>query len=77
MSVEDAKAPQIAEVRSGGSYLSHNDMRLHFGLGQRQDVPPIKVRWPDGATERFEGLKVNTIQVIRQGTGRAAASSSR
>jgi hypothetical protein len=75
--LQDASAPQIAEVRSGGSYLSHNDMRVHFGLGRRPDVVPINVRWPDGATELFEGLKANTIQVIRQGTGRATASSSR
>ena len=75
--LEHARAPQVAEVRSGGSYLSHNDMRVHFGLGQRPDPGPITVRWPDGATERFEGLQANTIHVIRQGTGRATASSSR
>ena len=60
---------QVAEVRSGGSYLSHNDMRVHFGLGRRTNVPPLKVRWPDGRLERFEGLKPNEIQVIRQGHG--------
>ena len=75
--LEDAAAPRIAEVRSGGSYLSHNDMRVHFGLGRRAEVAPISIRWPDGATERFEGLKANAIQVIRQGSGTAAASSSR
>ena len=33
--LEDDGARQVAEVRSGGSYLSHNDMRVHFGLGRR------------------------------------------
>jgi len=60
---------QVAEVRSGGSYLSHSDMRVHFGLGRRTQVPPVKVRWPDGAVERFEGLAPNAVHVIRQGGG--------
>lgn len=73
--LEDGGSPQIAEVRSGGSYLSHNDMRVHFGLGRRTDVTAIKIRWPDGVTERFENLRVNTIHVIRQGTGTSTVSS--
>jgi hypothetical protein len=68
--LEDEGSLQVAEVRSGGSYLSHNDMRVHFGLGRRTRVPPVKVRWPEGAVERFEGLRPNGIHVIRQGQGR-------
>jgi hypothetical protein len=68
---------QVAEVRSGGSYLSHNDMRVHFGLGRTTRVPSIRVRWPDGSLEHFEGLKANEIQVIRQATGRAGAGIPR
>ena len=60
---------QSAEVRSGGSYLSHNDMRVRFGLGRQTKVPVVKVRWPNGAIERFDGLTPNTIHVIRQGHG--------
>lgn len=67
---------QVAEFRSGGSYLSHNDMRVHFGLGRTTRVPPIRVRWPDGSLEQFDGLKANQIQVTRQGTGRAGAPLS-
>ena len=37
---------QTDEVRSGGSYISHNDMRLHFGLGEATRVESIEVRWP-------------------------------
>ena len=69
--LEDERSIQVAEVRSGGSYLSHNDMRVRFGLGGRTNLPPIKVRWPDGAVERFEGLTPNRIHAIRQGAGRA------
>jgi hypothetical protein len=68
---------QVAEVRSGGSYLSHNDMRVRFGLGRRTTAPPVTVRWPDGAVERFEGLPPNAIHVIRQGQGRPAAADPR
>jgi len=65
-------SPQIADVRSGGSYLSHNDMRVHFGLGRRARVPPVRVRWPDGTVERFDGLARNAIHSLRQGQGRPA-----
>jgi hypothetical protein len=60
---------QTADVRSGGSYLSHNDMRVRFGLGRRTGVPPVMVRWPDGHVERFAALRPNAIHVIRQGQG--------
>ena len=75
--LEDEGSLQVAEVRSGGSYLSHNDMRVHFGLGRRMGVPPMKVRWPDGALERFDGLTPNRIHVNRQGQGRPALTDER
>jgi enediyne biosynthesis protein E4 len=59
-------------VRSGGSYLSHNDMRIRFGLGRRTSVPPIAVRWPGGEVERFSGLTANGIHAIRQRQGTPA-----
>jgi hypothetical protein len=67
--LEEAGAVQVAEVRSGGSYLSHNDMRVRFGLGRRTKVPVVKVRWPDGSIERFEGLAPNTVHLVRQNHG--------
>jgi hypothetical protein len=73
VSLEQEGPVQMSEIRSGGSYLSHNDMRVHFGLGRRTTVPPVKVRWPDGAVEWFEHLTPNGIHVIRQGHGRSAA----
>lgn len=70
--LEEEGSLQVAEVRSGGSYLSHNDMRVRFGLGRRTKVPPMTVRWPDGAVERFDRLTPNRTLVIRQGQGRPA-----
>jgi hypothetical protein len=42
---------QIDEVRSGGSYLSQNDLRLHFGLGASTQVDKIEIAWPSGAKQ--------------------------
>jgi hypothetical protein len=39
---------QLDEVRSGGSYLSQNDLRLHFGLGPSPEVDQIDIVWPSG-----------------------------
>jgi hypothetical protein len=72
VSLEQEGPVQVSEIRSGGSYLSHNDMRVHFGLGRRTNVPPVKVRWPDGGIEFFDHLPPNRIHVIRQGDGRSA-----
>jgi enediyne biosynthesis protein E4 len=77
VSLEQEGRIQVSEIRSGGSYLSHNDRRVHFGLGGRTNVPPVKVRWPDGAVEWFDHLAPNAIHVIRQGHGRSAAVDSR
>jgi enediyne biosynthesis protein E4 len=77
VSLEAEGSRQLAQVRSGGSYLSHNDMRVRFGLGRRTSVPPIRVRWPNGDIEQFEGLSHNAIQTIRQGQGRPATAPNR
>ncbi len=58
---------QIDEVRSGGSYLSQNDLRLHFGLGEHRTVDTLEVRWPSGAIDRFAGLKADTWNHITEG----------
>jgi hypothetical protein len=75
--LEDGSLRQVAEVRTGGSYLSHNDMRVHFGLGRRAAVPPVQVRWPDGEVERFAGLTVNRIHALHQGRGRTTPPDKR
>jgi hypothetical protein len=60
---------QLADCRSGGSYLSQNDSRLHFGLEQRAKADAVEVRWPSGATEQLTNVPVNQFIRIREGDG--------
>ncbi len=57
---------QTRLVRSGTSYLSQDDMRQHFGLGQASRVDSIEVRWPDGSTSEVKNVEANQILAIRQ-----------
>jgi hypothetical protein len=60
---------QIDEVHSGGSYLSQNDLRLHFGLEKRTKVNLIEVRWPSGTVDKIPDAGVNKIITIKEGQG--------
>ncbi|HEY6990034.1 MAG TPA: CRTAC1 family protein, partial [Bryobacteraceae bacterium] len=57
---------QYGEVRSGGSYLSQNDLRLHFGLGEARIVESIEILWPGGKRQRLEKQAVNRMVNIRE-----------
>ena len=57
---------QLDEVRSGGSYLSQNDLRLHFGLGPAAKIDRIAIDWPGGAHQIEENAGVNRIVTIRE-----------
>jgi len=61
---------QRADVISGGSYLSTNDPRPHFGLGQATKVEAIEVHWPSGKVENFTVPGVDRIVTITEGTGK-------
>jgi enediyne biosynthesis protein E4 len=60
----------VDEVRSGSSYISNSDMRVHFGLGAATKIDWVEIRWPSGLTERFEGLVVDKIHILKEGTGK-------
>ncbi len=57
---------QLAEVRSGGSYLSQNSLRLHFGLGNAETVDAIQIAWPSGKKQRLERQKVDRVLTIEE-----------
>jgi hypothetical protein len=60
----------VDEVRSGSSYSSNNDMRLHFGLGHATRVASIEVRWPSGRDEFFPGVAADQIISLKEGSGK-------
>ena len=62
---------QTRIVQSGASYISQNDMRLHFGLGPATQVDTIEVLWPDGTTTKMSGVRANQIVTIKQPRGAA------
>jgi enediyne biosynthesis protein E4 len=74
VSVKVGARTLVDEVRSGSSYDSNNDMRLHFGLGTAAKIDSIQVRWPSGLNERFENIKVDSIQDLKEGSGSALDS---
>jgi enediyne biosynthesis protein E4 len=67
----------VDEVRSGSSYISNNDMRVHFGLGAASKVDWVEVRWPGGLTERFEAIVADKIQTVKEGSGVAAGAAEK
>jgi enediyne biosynthesis protein E4 len=58
---------QVDEVRSGGSYYSQNDLRIHFGLGKAARVDLIEVRWPNGRLDTLKNVSPDRIMTIREG----------
>jgi hypothetical protein len=60
---------QTAEVRSGGSYLSHSDLRLHFGVGGATRADRIEIRWPDGSLQTETSVAVDRVVHITEAPG--------
>jgi hypothetical protein len=60
---------QFNEVRSGASYLSQNDLRLHFGLGVADKMEAVEILWPSGQTEPLRDLPADFIYTITEGKG--------
>jgi enediyne biosynthesis protein E4 len=58
---------QMDELRSGGSYFSQNDMRMHFGLEQATKVDMVEIRWLSGQVDQLKDLEVNRLYVIQEG----------
>jgi enediyne biosynthesis protein E4 len=60
---------EIDEVRSGGSYLSQNDLRVHFGLGSADKVDRVEIRWPSGSTQVLQNLTCDRFYIVKEGEG--------
>jgi hypothetical protein len=60
---------QMGEVRGGGSYLSQNDLRVHFGLGGALKMESVEIRWPSGKVETLKDISADSIYKIVEGEG--------
>ena len=70
VTVEAAGRRHVAEVRSGGSYVSQNDKRIHVGLGAATTVDRVSIRWPNGKVETTTtALAADRFYVAREGAG--------
>ena len=78
-SAGSAETPNLAplqlvdEVHSGRGYQSHYGTRLYFGLGQRNRLDRVEVRWLGGAVEIFENIPIDHLTTLTEGTGKPAS----
>ena len=67
VTITTADTTQVDEVRGGGSYLSSNDTRLHFGLGKNASIRNMEVRWPSGLIQNFTDVGADAVYEITEG----------
>jgi enediyne biosynthesis protein E4 len=67
--VTTGKIVQTEEIRSGSSYLSQNDLRVHFGLGKATKVDSIEIRWNSGKVETIKDVAVDKFYAVLEGEG--------
>ena len=60
---------EMNEVRSGSSYLSQNDLRLHFGLGGHAKIDTVEVQWPSGTEQTLRNVPADSVYTIKEGAG--------
>jgi len=69
VSVTTGDVVQFNEVRGGSSYLSQNDLRLHFGFGKETNIDTVEVNWPSGKKDVIKNLPTDFIYTIVEGEG--------
>jgi hypothetical protein len=69
ITVTAGKMVQTAEVRAGGSYLSNNDPRVHFGLAAETSMNEVAIRWPSGKQETLNNVPSDFIYTVVEGKG--------
>jgi enediyne biosynthesis protein E4 len=68
---------QTDQIRSGGSYLSQSDLRVHFGLGAATKIDSIEIRWPSGASDVIKNLEADKFYSVLEGKGIVPAEQIR
>jgi enediyne biosynthesis protein E4 len=69
ITVTAGKLVSMKEVKAGSSYLSQNDLRLHFGLGAEKSMATVEVRWPNGDVETLQNLAADAVYTVVEGRG--------
>ncbi len=69
VTVKAGTLTQFDEVRGGASYISQNDLRLHFGLAANGKIQEVTIRWPNGQTETLRDVAADFIYTIVEGAG--------
>jgi hypothetical protein len=69
ITLKAGKRTLVDEVRSGSSYNSSSDMRVHFGLGAIPKIDSVQIRWPSGLVETFENVRLDSINTLKEGSG--------
>ena len=67
--VRSGRLLQVQEVHSQDSYLSVNDLRLHFGLGRATQVDSLRVEWPNTGSETLSGVGSDQLIYVKEGAG--------
>jgi len=60
---------QTAQIHSGGSYLSQNDLRVHFGLGSTTKINTLVIAWPSGHVDTIHNLEADKFYSVLEGSG--------
>ncbi|MEP6924751.1 MAG: CRTAC1 family protein [Pyrinomonadaceae bacterium] len=74
VTLKTSKGAQMQEVQAGASYLSQNDLRLHFGLGREEKIESVEIRWSDSEIETVSNIAANKILTITKGKGITASN---
>lgn len=64
--VETEQGTQVGKVNNVASYLSANDLRVHFGLGRQREVKSVEVSWPSGRKQVLSSVPVNRILEVTE-----------
>ncbi|MBM3801698.1 MAG: CRTAC1 family protein [Acidimicrobiia bacterium] len=68
LSLRDRGYRAIREIKSGSSYASHSDLRVHFGAGSRASVDELEIRWPSGRVQKLSHVKTNQLLKLKEPT---------
>jgi len=60
---------RILDVRGSESYLSGNDLRVHFGIGDHARADAVEIRWPSGQLDHYADVPVNSFYLAREADG--------